>query len=167
MPMVPLHMSSRQPHPTRCEATPPSIHIPMRHQSFANPPSIHPSMPETSSPINQLSCVPNVIQLNKHVPPSAPKKRSRLSSCPPTRGVNQLIEVDHPEEGPPCQPRNTGRGCPHTHGGCLHNPTQGPLQGAEAEQHTSPWSSHGLWCTDSCVSMACAPKQRMDDRPFP
>ena len=135
MPMVPLYMSSRQPHPTRYEAKPPSSHVPMQHQSFAKPPSLHPSMPATSLPINQLSHVPNTIQLNKHLPPTVPKKRSRLSSYPPTRGVNQLIEVDHPE-GVHHVNQETPAASAHTHSRWVPPPSHARALVQERRQST-------------------------------
>ena len=138
MPMVPLCMSSRQPHPTRYEAKPPSSHVPMQHQSFAKPPSIHPSMPATSLPINQLSYVPNAIQLNKHLPPSAPKKRSRLSSSSnswsqSTHGSRSSGGVHHVNQETPATSAHT------LTLGASTIPYKGPCTGVEAE-HTQ---AHG------------------------
>ena len=113
MPMVPLYMSSRQPHPTRYEAKPPSSHVPMQHQSFAKPPSIHPSMPATSLPINQSTVMRPECHPTQKAFASlrAQEEEQVVIFLQLVESINSWKSIIR--RGPPCQPRNTGHECPH------------------------------------------------------
>ena len=69
------------------------------------------------------------------------RSQSRLSSYPPTRGVNQLIEVDHPVRGPPCLPSHQS-----TRAGTQLHQLSGPsrvAQGPLANTRSSRDEHHG------------------------
>jgi len=84
MPMVPLCMSSRQPHPTRYKATPPSTA--QCNTTKLRCPSIKPSIHACNLAINRLPFVPNTHPAQQT---PASLRGSKRVGChlPPARGV--------------------------------------------------------------------------------
>jgi len=78
MPMVPLYMSSRQPHPTRYEATPPSTA--QCNTTKLRRPSIQPSIHACNLAINRLPFIPNNHPAQQTPASLRGSKRGMLSS---------------------------------------------------------------------------------------
>ena len=103
MPMVPDVNSQTKANPIQSTPRPPPSQAKTKHQTKPNP------INQTKPPIDRSGAAavthpkyhPSIIQESRT---AHHRSQSRLSSYPPTRGVNQLIEVDHPVRGPPCLP---------------------------------------------------------------
>jgi len=109
MPMVPdMSTSQTKANPIHATATTKPSQTP--HQT--NQPN-HTTDRSGAAAVTHPKYHPSIIQESRT---AHHRSRSRLSSYPPTRGVNQLIEVDHPVRGPPCPPSH--QSCPQLAPNC-------------------------------------------------
>jgi len=109
------------------------------HPTNATPVASRPSKPPLlANPI----CVSSQYQSHNICVASRHGPKSRLSSYPPTRGVNQLVVVvDQPVRGPPCLPSHQS-----TRAGTQLHQSSGPsrvVQGPLANTRSSRDEHHG------------------------
>ena len=139
MPIVSLYMSPSHP-PTRYEANPPST----SHSNGFACPSIHPSFQTSRSMLLFFIPITHPAQLMPCLPPQPEVEQIVILSSNAARGVNPLVEVDHPVWDPPCQPSNT-LSSTSAHTLIRRMPLllyKGPCTRGEAETRIIPWFTH-------------------------